>query len=310
MSAVRHVCFCSNDRGMNAAFTAVYSFLKSSVPVSTVVHLLHTDRLTAEHRDFLSGLVAKFSFASLEFHDLEPLMESRAAELRKVSGPWSIAIWGRWFIPDALSGVEGKVLYLDTDTLTVKDPGELFDLPMGPNVLGVVGEDNDKTGNFPSGERFYFSSGVLLMELTNFRAADPWTKLTEYLAGCGELSCPDQDALNHVFGDRTVYIHARWNFNDTWVTRHLKFGMDDAYWRGRPSREILESVVDPGIIHYIGGHKPWLDGVSRPESRRYRGVMRELGLAVPSVGAFAFFREFLYNRGRRIAAIRLKKETT
>ena len=295
---------------MDAAVVAVHSLLESSLPVPTVIHLLHTDGLSAEHLASLSSVVARHAFAELQLHDLAPMLALHAEELRRVSGTWSLAIWGRWFIPDLLDGVRGRVLYLDTDVLVVKDLGELFATDLGAAVIGAVGEDNGKTGNFPAGERFYFNSGVLLMDLDGLRASDCYRRLVAFLAESGELSCPDQDALNALFGDRAVYLHARWNFNDAWVSRQLHFRLSDGYWRGRPAREVLESVADPGIIHYIGVHKPWRDGASRPEGARYLRAMRQLAQPVPRRGRTAWLRDVFHFICRRIAVRRLRKLMT
>lgn len=235
------------------------------------------------------------------------------ADLERVSNGWNLACWGRVFIPGLLSGIDGNVVYLDTDVLVAKDLGELYGVDLGESVLGAIRESNLHNGaNFrwtqpADGMRFYFNSGVLVFNLANFRKARGLERLIEFIRAAKCLDNPDQDALNTVFEHEVKYLHFRWNYTDGWLARQMRFSPQDPYWRGIPSREILEAITEPGIIHYLGGqHKPWKAN-HRPERRRYFRTMRELGMNVPTCGLSGPVHDLWYAICRWVAARRLEK---
>lgn len=312
-SADRHVCFCSDDHTMMCLRIALHSLLKAAdAERPLTVHLVTFGTISAENRRLAEDLVGRYAFAVLQWYDGDSAMMPYRADLERVSNGWNLACWGRIFIPGLLSGIDGNVVYLDADVLVGEDLEDLYALDLGESALGAVRETNNHNGvsfkwEQPAEEnRFYFNSGVLVLDLANFRRVRGFERLIDFVRTVASLDNPDQDALNSVFEHEVKYLHFRWNYTDGWLTRQMRFSPRDRYWRGVPAREVLEAIRAPGIIHYLGGqHKPWKAN-HRSERRRYFRVMRELGLAVPQCGPSGVVHDLWYAVCRLIAARRLK----
>lgn len=310
----RNVCFCSDDRGMKWLAVSLQSLLKAAEATRPLmVHVMHFGQVSPENRALLEGLVGRFPFAALRWLDGDSAAGRHREDFARVSNGWCLASWGRVFMAELMPEIDGNVVYLDTDVLVTTDLGELFELDLKGRPLAAVRESNLHDGrNFhwklpEDGMRFYFNSGVLVVNLGNFRRARGLERVIAFVRSSGALDNPDQDTLNSVFERETEYLPFKWNYTDGWLARQMRFSPDDAYWRGVPSREILEAIAAPAVIHYLGGqHKPWAAN-HRPERKRYYRAMAELGMKTPSCGLGAWAHDAWYAVCRIVAARRLKK---
>lgn len=128
----------------------------------------------------------------------------------------SYAVYTRLFISDLLADENGRVLYLDSDTLVADNLAPLFDrslhghpLALAPDVVHpsykkVIGLTRRDT---------YYNTGVLLIDLASWRAK----KCTERLLG--ELANPhgpnplgDQDIIVRTLNREIEPLEPRWNF--------------------------------------------------------------------------------------------------
>ena len=85
---------------------------------------------------------------------------------------------------------EHRILWLDSDTIVLRDITELFTMPMNGYVYGGVEEPKKSLGIF-----HYINSGVLLCNLDLIRKMDVETKLISEL-NCQKYHFPDQDVIN------------------------------------------------------------------------------------------------------------------
>lgn len=159
-----------------------------------------------------------------------------------------------------------RAIYLDADTIVEHDLLELWDeANQGTPLLArqdwmfpvmshpFLRERCGGLGMEP--EDPYFNSGVLVLDLEEWRVRQYGQRVLEFLrANSAHCPWPDQDALNAVFRGRWKPLDARWNRYPAEVER-------------------LESA---GIIHYIGGDaKPWLNPTDgRLASLRFRHYLQ------------------------------------
>ena len=163
--------------------------------------------------------------------------------------PWfSPAIFYRLLIPELFPELT-KAIYLDSDIVVVGDLGELWDIDLGDQLMGVVYEEGvlfekaffDKRKNnigIPSNQR-YFNSGMLYMNCVRLRAygfVDRCIQLINYYAE--RLLYPDQDVLNCVLHNEDVYeLSPTYN----WFA-HVR---------------IPDSLQGKICIFHYAGFKPW-----------------------------------------------------
>lgn len=163
------------------------------------------------------------------------------------------------YLPEILKDLD-KVIYMDGDTIVLKDLRELYNIDVS-NVYASVAKDGiyyrfpkemaemglDKRG-------FYFNSGVMLYNLDMQRRDNIVEKLVEYIK-THEDFYGDQDVLNVVFEDKLKLMSYRYNCISTF------FEADDldflSTYYGEPlPKETFYIYENATVIHYAGD-KPW-----------------------------------------------------
>ena len=230
----------------------------ASAPVT--VHLLG-DGLTSIAVKRLSAACRELADARLHYHD----MTDRLASVR-LRGGYSRAVMGRMFLPQL---AEGRVLYLDSDTITYEDISPLFEMDMGSAKVAAV-RDYKVLGTFrkgkPDGESvfadqidlmkpqpvfMYFNSGVVLMDCSAVkRDADSVFRMADVSAASG-LRLTDQDLLNSTFKNQVHFLDHSWNC--MWGQSRRMAGIARDTLPDCPDRHPLPAK----IVHFIGARKPW-----------------------------------------------------
>lgn len=156
----------------------------------------------------------------------------------------------RILLPELLSEDVHKIIYLDGDILVTEDLKDLFDIDLGDLPAGLA----LNISTFESVDIYklkggYYNSGVILLDLDKWRKENISQKMLAYLKNNKDkfiykgissnvFLYPDQDLINIMLEGRIKDLPQNWN-NQT--------------IRG----VILEDMYSYGIIHYIGGVKPW-----------------------------------------------------
>lgn len=282
----RQVFINSDAGGVTLTSVAVYSLLKANDPSKPVSVFIAHDRAFAEKGcdKTMRGIVERFPFASVAFGDLTPLLAAnRDIFADRAGNPmmWAFPLCDSLLPPD----MHGNIVYLDLDTVVMKDLGELFDMDLAAEGMVAAAVNESRRENlpyltaagWPAGAGFAFNNAACVVDLDAFRRESLSEKMLEWLRRHPEAHFSDQDAQNVVYGARTKRLPPKWNYTDGWLERIVKFNPFAKEWRVFPPREILEAIIDPCIIHYIGRRKPTV-WTHRPERRVYRRLMMELGL--------------------------------
>jgi lipopolysaccharide biosynthesis glycosyltransferase len=209
-------------------------------------HLLHW-QLAPEHRGDLDAVAAEFG-VSLRHYPLDADPEARALIESLPHRPgFPPMVYARLLLDRLLPPEVGRVLYLDSD-LYVRAPVErLLEMDLAgmslaaapePGRHHLVGGDDMRTrqGPFDVADP-YFNSGVLVIDRAAWGRADLPGYLRR-LQASGELKAlyHDQDILNLAFRDDWLPLDPRWNLT-----------------KPHPALRAL----DPFIVHYTTGMKPW-----------------------------------------------------
>ena len=173
-----------------------------------------------------------------------------------------------------------KVLYLDADTLIMRDISPLFEINIEENYLGVTHDceivrmsnldDTEYSDYFTKtlGVKIenYFQAGVMLVNLTQMRQDSITEKLLSALIKIGTPKFVDQDILNMVCQNKVKFIPQNWDY--TW---HLSF-WDNKYLEhiGDPlNKEYEKARLNPYIIHFTGNHTKPTDFPNVPEAQKF-----------------------------------------
>ena len=214
-----------------------------------------------------------------------------------VSGHITPAAYARLLAPRLLPSELGRVIYLDSDLLVLADLATLWAEPQGDAACLAVPDVScpwvDCAATLPNYARCrpylgvhptipnyrevgmspddpYLNSGVLVMDLEQWRASDITQCALDVLDRYRKhVIWADQYALN-------VALHRRWRrLALAWNQGSHIFNYPT--WRDSPFD--LESLAacrfDPRIVHFTSEAKPWLYGSSHPFRTLFFQVLDE-----------------------------------
>ena len=239
-----HVCYITdgNDENEKELAVSIVSLLKNSSLVPTI-HIFAT-KTSSNFTKFIQHLNT-IEYVNIE---IKPISTDLITKCKQYNQPTiqmgkasatSIALV-KFELPNLLPDNIDHVLYLDSDTLIVRDLGEIEDLIENKQslpVLSAIGEKGTTKINYEKWpyhkHHDYFNSGVLLFNLNKMRQ----DKLSDalWLAKKDNLDqhLVDQNAFNIVFHDKVNLLSEKYN------------GV--CY---------KEQSKDVRILHFCGHHKP------------------------------------------------------
>lgn len=197
----------------------------------------------------------------------------------------SYAAYSRIFIPDVVE--EGRVLYLDCDTLVNAPLNELFKFDMKglPVALSgdVVSSSYLEYINLPEGAS-YFNTGVMLMDVESWREHSCFERIVAELENPGGPNpLGDQDIIARSLSGMISHLPPKWNFLSQYFMHSY-----DAIARISGKRfpivfsrqEYEQALLSPAIYHFSGNTlgRPWQKGSHHPARRRFYSIAKEAGL--------------------------------
>ncbi len=199
-----------------------------------------------------------------------------------VTGRASEATYLRLAMPEVVD--RDRVLYLDADILVTGDLRPLLRTPLSGRPLGAVRDPQNPIVRYGiglpgwrelgvPGDREYFNSGVLLMDLPACAEYKIFQRCDEFLTRYpGHVRFWDQDALNWAADDNWLRLPRRWN---TFPMSAILLLPGDQYRAEHvlPVAELIADEPTAHVLHFAGGGKPWNGRLpDGPARRRYAAV--------------------------------------
>lgn len=180
----------------------------------------------------------------------------------------SPSVYYRLFVTRLItdSSIE-KILYLDCDIVVLKDIAPLFNIDMSDYTIAAVGDINQPMYeeqafqiSFSYNDK-YFNSGVLMINLINWRKNNIEKQLKEFCIKERKVFFPDQDALNKVFRGKWLELPPYWN-------RFNLVHYEKLYFKNK--RDLLDYIYNPSLIHYASPTaRPWMSLKYIPFANEY-----------------------------------------
>lgn len=159
--------------------------------------------------DFLRSVIKKYNKDSvLELRDVSELIKGELAETANLDNEYTPYCLMRSFL-DLLENIPSRVLYLDCDTIIMRDISNFFHTDLGDSDIGCV-LDNAHAGLF---KHRYFNAGVMLMDLEKIRHDGLMVTSRELIAR-KKMKHPDQDAMNKIFGKAKKIAYFPRDYNE------------------------------------------------------------------------------------------------
>ena len=189
----------------------------------------------------------KLPRVEIEIVNVEVAMANHRDNLNKrLRDYYSESIFYRIFIASMYPELD-RAIYLDCDIVLVDDVAKLYDEELDGCILGAVADES--IPGVPEFVRYvegwigievekYINSGILLIDLAQFRAARIEETITELAAAYNfDTVAPDQDYLNFLCSGRIKYLPLSWN--------------------KQPKADNVIPVEKLHLIHYNMFNKPW-----------------------------------------------------
>lgn len=155
-----------------------------------------------------------------------------------------------------------KIIYLDGDTLVLKDLTEMINLDMNNNiVLGFVDHSYKKAEKFGIKTYKYITSGVLLINLKQMRKENIPQKFFYFIDNNkNKLKQEDQTVINIVLHGKIGLLPPKfgiWDFlKRKKVLEHNHYKNKKLGIQAYSDNEILRGWRHPSILHFVS-RKPW-----------------------------------------------------
>ena len=222
---------------------------------------ISTENQKKVSKEFSSGRI------SIRFYNVKSYLENRNLFIHR---HFTVEIYYRLLMQDIMKGYD-KVVYLDSDLVVLDDVAKLYETDIGENYIAAVvdadfagcykGVDPDRKEYYEKVLRManpyhYFNSGVLVMNLTQFRKNITVKDIFD-LAESKKWLFPDQDVLNVICEGHVYYLDAAWNVMMNWKDENssrlatLRLAPHQMY------QDYLDSRKHIKIAHFAGFQKPW-----------------------------------------------------
>lgn len=251
------------DRNYLSVLTVMlYSLTQSDSDGVFTVYVAHNS-LTEEDFSSLGKILPRTGLVDVRIPE-------NFLENAPVSSRYPTEMYFRLFAAQYLPQELDRILYLDPDLVVLNSLRELYSIDFQNNLFAAASHIESRTfKEFNrlrlglSEETHYINSGVMMMNLPLLRQEQNREDIFSFIEKHkNTLLLPDQDVLNALYADRTVFIDP------------MIYNLGDKYLHLRNLRLSKEERIDldwvrthTAIVHYYGKNKPWKDN--------YRG---ELGV--------------------------------
>lgn len=268
------IVYASDDKFYKMLKCSINSIV-NTIYISVHFHII-SDNISAENIKDLESFVID-SGNQISVYDLKQLDMTDLVKLR-LSKDWPIVAMARLHIEKIIPESINQILYLDCDTLIMKDISDLFQVKYLEKPLYGVLDCMDNTYKKRislSLTDIYVNSGVLLYNLDFLRKNDFSTKIDNIIAKhANTLKYPDQDVINIAFKNNIGILPMKYNV----ISQIFPFTLKQ-YQYYRNSKlfydyiEFNNSKIEPIILHFTSGFafaRPWYKDSMHPFRQSFR----------------------------------------
>ncbi len=179
------------------------------------IHVLYTGDLNGHSKKIKKLEEENFT---VSFEDVTDKI-NRITDCMHCRDYYTPAIYYRLMIPEMFPQYD-KVVYMDCDTVLLTDIAKLYTIDIGDNYIGAVADQ--AVAVVPAFVEYvknalgitadkYFNSGVIVMNLKQFREIDFYERFNAVLRSYNFTIAPDQDCLNLICKDKVHFYDGGWN---------------------------------------------------------------------------------------------------
>ena len=290
------VVYATDEKFVKLTAVSLYSLLKTN-PGTNIIIL--ADDISTESSNLFKRLADTHGSIVRIIDTQDELEKIKSTGTSKYV---SFSAYSRLFIPELLRDEFDRVIYLDGDTIIVSslNPLQSLNLNGKPFAIGYdcICNKYKKLIGLSSGAP-YFNTGILVMEVAEWRRRRCTERILEYMQNVWhDAILGDQDYFALVLADDAAILPPEYNFLthfQMFKTRKAVLcatGTPECAWY---SEKQYAAAQKRPIIHHFLGHtlgRPWYRESLNPLRETYRHLAAEAG--VPEVAEQSRPVEFHY----------------
>lgn len=259
-----HIILCTDEYYVMPCGITMFSICQHNRHHQITFHVL-IEGVSLEEKDKLKFMI-KEAGQNIQFYNVDSSLIGNVP----VNNRFRISIYYRLLIAKILPTNIDKILYLDSDIIVRGDIEELWNTDISNVELAAVLDQScddiriyNRTGLSPlSG---YYNSGVLLINLRNWRKHNTGERCIEYVnENSKQIQYPDQDALNVITNKAWTILPFRYN-----TQAFMYYRTNTILARAEYINEMIEASTNPLIMHFTEARKPWMTGCTHPFKEEY-----------------------------------------
>ncbi|HKK63985.1 MAG TPA: glycosyltransferase family 8 protein [Bacteroidales bacterium] len=243
----------------------ILSLLDNNKSNNIKIHLFSAS-LSEKYTNAIEEIVKRYN-QDFQFYKLE----KEVFEGLPIKDRITVAAYYRVLIPENIEESVEKYLYIDADTIVLRDLKDIFEVDLGNYVIGAINDVsaidmNKHKKHGISEDLLYFNSGVLLVDKTNWLNSDARSRIIKYRidnhAICDFL---DQDGFNGALNRERLALPPKWNqqIGLFYIEKSISL---KAY---KNDADINEAMQNPVIVHFNGREKPWNQVSKHPFQKQF-----------------------------------------
>lgn len=253
----------------SACITSVYENNKNVKNLNVFIVAIN---MSQKHQKIIKNIGKKYNRKCyiIELNDIKSQFDFKID-----THGWHISVLARFFFDKLLPKWVEKVIYLDGDTICLRNLEELWNIDMSENVIAGSIEPTKRdraikelglTADDPC-----INAGVLLINLKKWREEKTGERIIKYYKEHnGILSTNDQDAINGSLKQEIKVIKPKFNYYTSYIYYPYKYlkKFQEPY-KFIPESWYEEASREPVIIHYLGEERPWRKGCKHPYQKEF-----------------------------------------
>lgn len=212
----------------------------------------------------------------VDFKDIK----NRLGTTNVAVGSFTIEMFTRLFLAEALPESEDRAMWIDGDTAVLGNIHDMYYCDMGNNAIAAVidqpsfgldfSRNDAELGDVP-----YVASGMFVANLNVWRKEKISAQFVEYFKKRnGNLIFPDQSIINHVLQGKIHFLDLRYHiitpvFFMTYSKMVQKWGHE--YYS---KESFVQGKRHPVIVHYAV-FRPWKKWCLHPMKKHYRKYIKK-----------------------------------
>jgi lipopolysaccharide biosynthesis glycosyltransferase len=240
-----HICVSLNNNYIYPLLVSMESVLINSDKNKTFItyHILCTPDITANTSLIIKSLMRRYST------NLELILYNMGNCFEYRMGFKSQAVYYRILSPIILN--IDKIIYLDGDTITLKDLSDMYKIEFNDNyMLGFLDIQSGQIDHLGKRTEKYTNTGVILLNLEKIRNDNKIFEMLNIVNTTIFLPSQDQTVFNFVLYPKIGRLPSKygiWNFEDKLdIEKYL-----NSIRQKIDINELEEALKDPSIFHTV-----------------------------------------------------------